>query len=357
MLRVVLLHPSGENFSTLEACALERVELADDAAPGEQRELEAAQARAEYLHAMMPLLPRFAAPPKILLGVTGKASEAAAKEFFEALRVPAHFTGLPLAAGLDFKQKVKCFQQGLARRYEEGYDFVFWMGSVGERLRLILPAPEQANFNASDAVLAHLLRKRWIKSWRVVNGWLMPEAGWHGTPAPASEPAPVLTGMNSSMAKLAQKCGFAKWYGFDGNGGITVSTWMNYHDALMALAHVLPLMAGKKAHQLARAAEDLATHHHLLPCPDEAKAQVMRRLIESFDDHLCEVNDGVKIKSKAGWVVVRLCAGRSALEVFKCARQKEAAGGNEVEALYARVLRNLNEWIVEIQDEMRGRRV
>jgi hypothetical protein len=330
---------------------LERAELPEDAHAGELRELDAVRARADYLSAMAALLPRFTAPQKLLLGVTGKASEIILREFFEKFHLPVSVASLPLEMGADFKQKVKTFQQSLSQQYEKGYDFIFWMGSVGERLRLILPAQDATNFGASDVVLAQLLMKRWIKSWHLVNGWLMPETKWRSPQAFSTDPAPVVTGMNSSMAKLAQKCGFAKWYGFDGNGGITVSEWMNYHDALMALAHILPLVAGKKVHKCASAAQNLSTQHHLLPCPDEAKAQVMRRLIESFDDHECEVNDGVKIKGTSGWVVVRLCAGRPALEVFKFSWRKEGKIEEDLEALQARVLWNLNEWTAEIVRE------
>ncbi len=349
LLRVVPLHPTGENFSTLEACALERAELPEDLHTGEQLDLDAAPARADYLNAMAGLLPSLVAPKKFLVGVTGSASETILRKLIERFQLPACVTALPLEAGSGFKHKVKALQQSLARKYQEGYDFVFWMGSFGERLRVILPAQDATTFGVSDVVLAQILAKRWIKSWPIVNGWLMPETKWRSPQALATDSAPVLTGMNSSMVKLAQRCGFAKWYGFDGNGGITVSEWMNYHDALMALAHVLPQVAGKNAHKLGRAADNLSTRHHLLPCPDEAKAQVMRRLIESFDDHECEVNDGVKIKSATGWVVARLCAGRPALEVFKFSWRSEAEKEDEIEALAARVLRNLNEWIAEVE--------
>jgi len=345
LLRVVLLHPDGENFSILETCALERAELPEETLRGEQLELETAPVRLAYLEAMAALLPRIIAPKRLLIGVVGKATEALARQFFERFDLPASLLNLPQEANAGFKHKVKSFQKTLVRHYEDGYDFVFWMGSVGERMRLLLPAHDATNFGVSDIVLAQLLSKRWIKPWPIVNGWLMPDLKAHRQEDLPEEPAPIVTGMNSSMAKLAQRCRFKKWYGFDGMGGVTVSEWMNYHDAWMALAHILPLVAEKKVHKLAHAAENLSTRYHLLACPDEAKAQVIRRLIESCDDHVCEVNDGVKIKGESGWVVVRLCAGRPALEIFTCTWKKEE---DEIEILFGRVLRNLEDWIEKI---------
>jgi hypothetical protein len=82
----------------------------------------------------------------------------------------------------------------------------------------------------------------------------------------------------------------------------------------------------------------------VLACPEEAKAKVMRSLIESLDDHEYEVNDGVKIKGASGWVVVRLCAGRPALEIFRFSRRSETVAEEETEALIARVRRTIDEW-------------
>jgi mannose-1-phosphate guanylyltransferase/phosphomannomutase len=346
LLRVVLLHGTGENFSTLEACGLECTELLEGANHGEWRELEALQARKEYLDAMAGLLPKLVGPKRILLGVVGEATATIAQQFLEKFGLRGNILTLPQEATIDFKTRVDGFQQQLAQQYAAGFDFVFWMGSVGERVRLVLPGYEAADFGVSDVLLAQLLSKRWINSWPIVSGWLMPEIRPHpGSAPPADSPVPMLTGMNSSMAKMAEKCGYSRWYGFDGNGGITVSQWLNHHDALMALAHILPVVAEKNVHTLARSAGELSTRHDVLACPDEAKAQVMRRLIESLDDQECEVNDGVKIKSATGWVVVRLCAGRPALEVFKFSRRSKRQAEEEIEALSARVLRNLNEWI------------
>jgi phosphomannomutase/phosphoglucomutase len=151
--------------------------------------------------------------------------------------------------------------------------------------------------------------------------------------------------MNSSLAALACNQGLALWYGFDGNGGITVSEWLGYHDALMALAHVLPSLSAARARLAAEAALGLDTCHQLLPCRDENKAQVMRRLLEHFENYESEVNDGVKLKTDSGWVVVRLCAGREAIEVFKCGRH--AGGRSEVECLFTEVLQNLMRWVGE----------
>ena len=178
----------------------------------------------------------------------------------------------------------------------------------------------------------------------MVSGWLMPELKLQARMSSSADPeVPTLTGMNSSMARMAQKHGYTKWYGFDGSDGVTISPWMHYHDALMALAQILPLLADKKAHMLARSVSDFAARHEVFACPEEAKANVMRGLIESLDNHEYEVNDGVKIKSAAGWVVVRLCAGRPALEIFKFSRRGERAAEEETEALVARVRRNIDD--------------
>lgn len=347
LLRVALLHPNGKNFSTLEACALERTDLREGKKRGGMRDLPAAQMRANYLGAMFKLLPRLEVSKRLLLGVTGRATEIIARQFLESAGLTAHIVSLPLQIRDDFKQELDGFQRFLAQKYEEGYELVFWMGSAGERMRLLLPGKNAIHFGVSDAVLAQLLAKRGLKKSRpVIHGWLMPEIRSLGPQISAADPPPHLNGMNSAMAKRAQQCGFIKWYGFDGNGGITVSEWMAHQDALMALAHVLPRAAQKSMPKLAQTVAGLSTCHQVLPCPDPVKAQVMRHLIESFGNHECEVHDGVKIKCASGWVVVRLCAGRPALEVFKCSWPRGAkATAGEIESLFGRVLRSLNDWI------------
>ncbi len=355
LLRLVLLHHNGENFSTSEACALERIDAFDEAAIGEQYWLNEAHAREEYLDALLAAanLQESERPlRRITLGVLDAATEKAARRFFEKLRQPVEIIYRPLEIDTDIRRSVFSFQQDLQRARNGSPHFIFLMGSLGERVRALLPESKTTPFGVSDIVLARILSNHKQPNRKLLEGWLMPEIS-HKTVSGAKSSSLQISGMNSSMTALARERGFDLWYGFDGNGGVTVSEWSGYHDALMALAHVLPYL-NEENYQLSRnVAQCYSNAYHLLPCTDEAKARVVRRLIESFAEVKSEVNDGVKFELESGWVLVRLCAGREALEVFKYEKKFGAceADKSEIGNLLQRILKSLGEWIEEAKEE------
>jgi hypothetical protein len=69
---------------------------------------------------------------------------------------------------------------------------------------------------------------------------------------------------------------------------------------------------------------NVALGYRLLPCPDEAKAYLMRRLVEAYDQLDFTFSDGIRLEDRSqpsansspNWVVVRPCAGKQALEIF-----------------------------------------
>lgn len=354
LLRVVLLHSSGENFSTAETCALERIDTFEEVRSGARRDLNENAVREDYLNAMFGALRArnlFAGHGKIQLGVVGAASEIIAKAFFARLQSRVEIITLPLENDGDFRARTLNFQQSLSQARSDSGGFAFLLGSMGERLKLLLPDMEEGAFGVSDIAIAHLLAKQREPARNLLEGWLMPEIFPKRTLGQKA-PATKISGMNSSMAALAREQGYDLWYGFDGNGGITVSEWLSYHDALMALAHVLPFLTEDNCGFCRALVNNYSNAYHLIPCPDEAKAQVMRRLIESIDAASCEVHDGVKFRQASGWVLVRLCAGREALEVFKYESRGYGyeEGRSPVSLLDQTIRARLAGWIAEIKN-------
>lgn len=349
LLRLTLLHGTGENFSTAEACALERIETFDETMTGVTTFLDEQQCREEYLAALLARLnsrtPRLPSRP-IIIGVAGAATEKIVQRFFDQLACPVEIKTLPLEIEADFRERAQMFRQELVN--ETRNVFTFWIGAAGERMRLLFSELPVAPFGTSDLALARLFAQHKEPIRHLLAGWLMPEIYPQRTLGQKTL-ATQISGMNASLAALAREQGFDRWYGFDGNGGLTVSEWLPYPDALMGLAHLLPYLTEESYAQCLSLAAGQANDYHLLPCSDEAKAQVMRRLIEHFADLKNEVRDGVKFEVELGWVLVRPCAGREALEVFKYEKLEVQSEGkkSETEKICAEILRRLNVWIVE----------
>jgi mannose-1-phosphate guanylyltransferase/phosphomannomutase len=358
LLRLTLLHGNGENFSTSEACALERIETFDEGAVGLTTVLDEEKCREEYLAALLarltsraPLLPS----RPLVVGVAGEATEKIVQRFFDRLACPVEIKTLPLEIESDFREAAQSFRQELAK--ETRNVFTFWIGAAGERMRLLFSELPVAPFGASDLALARLLAQHKEPIRHLLAGWLMPEI-YPQRALGQKTPNTQISGMNASLAALAREQGFDSWYGFDGNGGLAISEWLPYPDALMALAHLLPFLTEESYAQCLSAAAGQANDYRLLPCSDEAKAQVMRRLVESYAEIKNEVSDGVKFETASGWILVRACAGREELEAFKCekAERRNAEQNTETKTMFARVLKNLQQWAEEISQENSLRR-
>ncbi len=353
LLRLQLLHHDGENFSTSEACALERIDAFDELPVGEQHVLDEELAREEYVEALLAAAnlqaPR-QLPHRITLGVLDAGTEKTVRRLFEKLHLPVEILCRPLEIDTEIRQSILSFQHDLLSARQPPSRFVLLLGSLGESIRVLLPEKNAAPFGVSDVALAQILADNKHPRRDLLGGWLMPEAS--DVPvARAASSQPY--GINASMAALAQARSDKPWYGFEGNGGITVSEWSSYHDAVMALTHLLPYLNEENYALCCKIAQRYSNAYHLFPCADEAKAQVVRKLIESFGDVPNEVNDGVKFELEAGWVLVRLCAGREALEVFKYEKRGPAHTEHQsaVGVLLERILKSLACWIDETKVE------
>jgi hypothetical protein len=80
-----------------------------------------------------------------------------------------------------------------------------------------------------------------------------------------------------------------------------------------------------------------------LPCKNELKALLMRRLMESFATDVAGISDGLRLSTGSEWIIIRPCAGAEALQIFyggeNCRENREA--------LAASVLKKLNAWMRE----------
>lgn len=352
LMRIVLLHGSGENFSTSEACALERIDSFEESRTGEVVHLNEESNCEAYLDDLLKRLDFEAESstlPPITLGIVGAATEKMVKRLLKRRNWSAEVITLPIEVETDLRERALALQEQLLTRAQNDSHFTFWIGSAGERFRLLLPEAPLPQFGAGDFALARLLARTKEPIRQLLAGWLMPEI----LPKRALGPkhnATQISGMNSSMAALAREQGYDLWYGFDGNGGITISEWMPYHDAVMAFATLAPHLAEESYQHCMSTARSLANHYALIPCADEAKAQVMRRLIETFAELRSEVSDGVKFELPEGWVLVRACAGREAVEAFKY-EKRGPAGNTMTEKIYSRMLEALKGWTKEAQED------
>ncbi len=352
LMRLVLLHGNGENFSTAEACALERIDSFEEKRDGAIIHIDEEPICEAYLEALLQKLDlRAAALPTqpLTLGIVGAATEKMVRRLFKRLNLGAEITTLPIELETDFRERAHAMQMQLLQEHCSDSRFLFWIGSAGERMRLLIPEEPLPQFGAGDLALARLLARHKEPIRQLLEGWLMPEISPKRTLGQKAS-ATQISGMNSSMAALAREQGYDLWYGFDGNGGITISEWMPYHDALMAFVTLAPHLTAESYASSMRTARSLANHYALIPCVDEAKAQAMRRLIETFSEVRSEVSDGVKFELPEGWVLVRACAGREALEVFKYAKRDTDANAI-TDKFYLQLLEALREWTEKIQQE------
>lgn len=353
LLRLVLLQHNGENFSTSEACALERIDAFDEVATGKQQILDEEQAREEYVDALLAaanLQTPWKLPHRLTLGVLDAGTEKAVRRLFEKLHLPVEIICRPLESDTAIRQSILSFERDLLSTQKHSSHFVLLLATLGESLRVLLPEKTAAPFGVSDVALAQILANHKPPNRNLLGGWLMPKIS--SIPVARAASAQIY-GMNANMAAFAHAQGYKAWYGFDGNGGITVSEWSHYHDALMALTHLLPHLNEENYALCCHVGQCYSNAYHLLPCADEAKAQVVRKLIESFGGVPNEVNDGVKFELESGWVLVRLCAGREALEVFKHETKRAAydAGKSEITVLLERILASFIGWIKEARAE------
>jgi mannose-1-phosphate guanylyltransferase/phosphomannomutase len=335
LIRLALMHPSAEDFMTEESCSLERIDLVEAPKAGNLHILEANAVRENYLrmvrscvrenfgdHSFAPqassVLDR---RTPVRIGVVGAATEQTVSQFFAMLGWPAQIEAFPVDMSRDFRRHTRRAQKKFAQTLTAEVGVGVWLGGVGERIQLALPQHGMLPRGSSDAVMARLLTKHDAKL-QLVAGWLFP---YRGKPAPqGGATVQRYEGCLLTAASLRAAQNHARLIGLDGRGGIAFPIPANgiaYPDALMALAHLLAILAKTPRAELPTLLPSTRLGYRLMPCPDEAKAYAMRRLVEACDNLKFAFSDGIRLEDTAekgspNWVVVRPCAGMEALEIY-----------------------------------------
>ncbi len=343
LIRLALLHPSAEDFTTEESCSLERIDLIDAAKAGNLHLLETAMVRAGYLRMVLNCVwdgsndkspPAFAPFPHAVLdqripvrvGVVGAATEQIVSQFFAMLGWPAQIEAFPVDMSPDFRRHMRSAQKIFAQSLTSEVGVGVWLGGVCERIQLALPQHGMLPRGSSDAVMARLLTRH-APHVQLVAGWLFPYRGQPANAAVRRYEGCLLTAASLRTAKNG-----ARLVGFDGRGGIAFPIptheaiagarhGIAWADALMAMAHLLAILSKTNRAELETLLPSTRLGYRLMPCPDEIKAYLMRRLVEVYDNLNFAFGDGIRLEeateqSSPNWVVVRPCAGLQALEIY-----------------------------------------
>jgi NDP-sugar pyrophosphorylase family protein len=366
LLRLAFMHPSAEDFSTEETCSLERVDLVDAPATGNLRLLEAMPIREDYLRMIIDgdaASPRLQPLPQSILqkpipvrvGVVGQASAQIVAKFFALLDCAAKVDAFPLDMSADFRRHTRAAQKAFVQALTDDVGLGVWIGGVGERIQLALPGYGILPRGRSDAVMARLLIEQ-DPAVQLVAGWLFPNFG-------QTLPPPIrrYEGCMLTAASLRSPNSQTRLIGFDGRGAIAFPTaaeeqrpkprnfpeycGIAYPDALLALAFLLHALRKISREEFAAMIPGTMLGYRLMPCPDESKAYLMRRLVETHGHLQCAFSDGVRLEdnssSGASWVIVRPCAGMPALEIYW---EENTAGAATASKLNVTVRRQLAKW-------------
>jgi len=372
LLRLAFMHPTAEDFSTEETCSLERVDLVDAPTTGKLRLLDATLLREDYLrmasncactardetvHRLQPL------PQSILnkqipvrVGVVGQASEQIVAKFFAMVDCAAKVDTFPLDISADFRRHTRAAQKAFVQSLTDDVGLGVWIGGVGERIQLALPGYGMLPRGRCDAVMARLLIEQ-DPSVQIVAGWLFPNFGQKTLPPQIRR----FDGCMLTAASLRAKTPATRIVGCDGRGAIAFppatqdmlhqpQTYpeycgIAYPDALLALAFLLRALLKISRAEFAAMIPGTMLGYRLMSCSDEAKAYLMRRLVESHGHHECAFSDGVRLEESssdgASWVIVRPCAGMPALEIYW---EESTSGAATASKLHVTVRRQLARW-------------
>jgi len=230
-----------------------------------------------------------------------------------------------------------------------------WIGGAGERIQLALPGYGMLPRGRSDAVMARLLIEQG-PAVQLVAGWLFPNFGQKLPPQIRRFAGCMLT-----AASLRAKTPGTRIVGCDGRGAIAFPPATQemlqkprtfpeycriaYPDALLALAFLLRAMLKFSREEFAAMIPGTMLGYRLMSCPDESKAYLMRRLVESHGHLQCAFSDGVRLEGNgsdgASWVIVRPCAGMPALEIYW---EENTSGAVAASKLNVTVRRQLAKW-------------
>ena len=110
-------------------------------------------------------------------------------------------------------------------------------------------------------------------------------------------------------------------------GGLIFPTFHPAFDGMSAVVRVLEMMArlDVRLHQLTRAVPESHMVRLEVPCPDERKGAVMRRLIEATKHGKVELIEGVRVQMGEDWVAAIPDADRATFHVVAEASDRDAA--------------------------------
>jgi hypothetical protein len=266
---------------------------------------------------------------------------------------PAQVDVFPLDRSSVFRRHTRAAQKTFVQTLSPDVGIGIWIGGVGERIQLALPGYGILPRGRSDAVIAQLLIKQ-DPQIELIAGWLFPNLPQARLQLRHYEgcmlPADSLRLINSATRLV----------GLDGRGAIAFPLrrgsnfdqavvspdrcGIAYPDALMAMAFLLRTLSTTSRTAFEAIISGASLGYRLIPCPDESKAFLMRRLVEDFSHLECRFSDGIRLAEKTGdkpnWVIVRPCAGMPALEIYWEETGKEKAAS----ALNVAIRRHLARW-------------
>ncbi len=110
-------------------------------------------------------------------------------------------------------------------------------------------------------------------------------------------------------------------------GGLIFPTFHPAFDGMSAVVRVLEMMArlDVRLHQLTRAVPESHMVRLEVPCPDERKGAVMRRLIEATKHFKVELIEGVRVHTDEDWVAAIPDADRAIFHVVAEASDRDRA--------------------------------
>ena len=347
--RLVLLHSNGVSFSSEETARLEFVDTSGDHAVGRMEHLNANHVRRNYLADMKRSLgSQYRLPDPGKLGIhvaaASRATRQATEEFLRSLDLAIPVSLCPFNRSATICRGMKSVKSTLLHSHQNRHGPIFWLGGTGERLLLVQENTLSHCFGTSDAIIAGILQQNVDQRRSVVASWLVPPF----VHSEISNLGPhVIQVPHTKLADAENYCRLPSepWYGFDGLGGITISEWMRYPDALMALAHTLRCLPDLETFPSENVDASASTRYRLVACTEEKKAQVMRNLVTDFCDLDLEIGEGIRIWRDSEWVVVRPGAGRPVLEVFHYdPGLKKVRSRNSARSLLADVVNSIRKW-------------
>jgi len=371
LLRLAFMHPTAEDFSTEETCSLERIDLIDAPNKGNLRLLEAALWREDYLRMVIncactgrdETAPRRQSLPQSILnkpipvrvGVVGQASEQIVENFFALVDGAAKVEVFPLDMSASFRRHTRAAQKAFVQSLSADAGLGVWIGGVGERIQLALPGYGMLPRGRSDALIARLLIEQ-NPGVQIVAGWLFPNFA-------QKLPSQIrrYEGCMLTAASLRAANSQTRLIGFDGRGGIAFSPLapgnlprsqtfpehcgIAYPDALLALAFLLRALLKISRDEFAAMIPGTMLGYRLMHCSDDAKAYLMRRLVESHGQLACSFSDGIRLEDRnsaeKNWLVVRPCAGMPALEIYWEENTSDAVTNSKLNTI---VRRQLAQW-------------